>query len=112
MNSIFYFPRFLEITGSGLIYLCQPNVLKQTIPFTFTFIGRETIKTPAGEFKTIRAYINLEDPFLAKLFEPYERELVVWIEDSPRRLFVKGVYAGGGEAVVEEVSTIMEKGIE
>lgn len=49
---------------------------------------------------------------LTKLFAPYERELLVWIEDSPRRLFVKGVYAGGGEAVVEEISTIREKGME
>ncbi len=112
MNSIVYFPRFLDITGSGLVYLCQPNVLKQTIPFTFTFIGKETVKTPAGEFKTIKASINLEDPFLAKLFAPYERELLIWIEDSPRRLFIKGVYAGGGEVIIEEVSTIREKGME
>ena len=112
MNLITYICRFLDVTGPGIVYLCQPNVLREPIPFSFSFIGRETVRTPAGEFKTVKVAINIADPFLAKLLTPYAKELMIWIEDSPRMLFVKGVYAGGWTFMLEEVSNIKEMRME
>lgn len=110
-GAIFYIIRFFDITGPGIVYMCQPQFLKQPIPTTFTFLGKETVKTPAGEFKTFKVSMMVADPFLAKLMQPYTKESFMWLEESPRLLVVK-VETPGTKYILEEVSDICKKGME
>lgn len=100
---IFFIPRFLDITGPGIVYLCEPRALKQPIPISFRFLGRETVRTPAGEFKTLKISMVIADPFLSKLMQPMLRESYIWLEDSPRLLIVK-VSGLGADHILEEVT--------
>ena len=109
--TVFYTARFLDISSPGIAYLCWPQILKQPIPLSFIFLGRETVKTPAGEIKTIKVHWNVSDPFLAKLMQPYMNESFIWVEDSPRRLVVKAMNPSA-QLILEEVSTIKEKNME
>jgi hypothetical protein len=110
-NSTYYIVRFLDIIAPGLVYLCEPDFLKEALPVTFNFVGREIIQTPAGEFKTIKIALIPADPFMARLLQSYTREGFIWIEDSPRRLLVKAT-SPFGYSLIEEISTIRKKGME
>lgn len=111
LNSTYYIVRFLDVATPGIAYLCIPQIFKNPIPATFNYIGKEVIKTPAGVFNTVKFTLIPTDPFLAKLMESYTKQGIIWMEDSPRRLLVKAT-APTGYTIVEEVSTIREKGME
>ena len=108
-GALFYITRFLDITGPGIVYQCEPRFLKQPLPTSFKLIGRETVKTPAGEFKTFKVSMNIADPFLAKLVQPFTKDAFLWFEDYPRLLVVKVSGFGGAEYLLEEVSTIRKR---
>ncbi len=110
-NSTYYIVRFLDITVPGIAYLCVPQVFKNPIPVTFKSAGRETIETPAGEFNTIKYVLLMADPFLSKLMEPYLKQGMMWIEDSPRMLLIKAT-GPTGYTMVDEISTIQKKGMQ
>jgi hypothetical protein len=112
MSSMAYITRFLDITGPGVVYLCVPDFLKEPLPIRFSYLGREIVHTTAGDFKTIKATFVVADPFLGKLLSPYMKDLTMWIEDSPRMLFVKSCSSVMGEIVLEEVSDIHKKGLD
>ncbi len=107
---LFFAPRFLDVKGSGIIYICEPRGLKNPLPVFFRYIGKEKVKTPAGEFDTFKVSWIIADPFLAKLLQPYIKESFLWVEDSPRLLVVKTTGFNDTRYILEEVSTAGEKG--
>lgn len=107
---LFFAPRFLDVKGPGIIYICEPRGLKNPLPVFFRYIGKEKVKTPAGEFDTFKVSWIIADPFLAKLLQPYVKESFLWVEDSPRLLVVKITGFNDTRYILEEVSTVGAKG--
>ena len=99
--------RYLDLSGRGIVYGVYPTIVKEAVPISARFIGKETIEIPLGRFQTLKYGIGVTDPFLAQLLESYVKELVVWIEDSPRALVIK-TQAPGEANVLESISTWKE----
>ena len=83
LSGSFFAVRFMDIQNSGVFYFVVPEILKEPIPVTLRDMGKETIRTKAGVYKTTRIGLISTDPFLGRLMEPYSRDMLFWIQDSP-----------------------------
>ena len=99
--------RFLDISKPGIVYACKLDVMKEAIPIAFIPQKREVITTPAGTFHTVKIVFAIADPFLAKLSEPFLKELTLWVEDSPRAMMIQGINPAGDVYKVEEISNVL-----
>ena len=86
--------RFLDLKKPGIIMLVQPNIIKEAVPVSFVFKGKEEITTPAGKFHTQHYGFQISDPFMARLLESFTKEIELWIEDSERAFVIKAKYPG------------------
>jgi len=100
--------RFLDTQSKGVFYGIYPSVVKQAVPVTVRFLGKETVTTPAGVFPTIRLSVSVVDPFLANLLDNYIREMSIWIEDSPRALVIKSM-SPEDNYLLEKIDTWRDK---
>ncbi len=75
MSGTFLAARFMNFKGPGFFYFAVPEIVKEPIPVMYKIMGQETLKTPAGEFKTTKLSLKSADPFLGKLLEPYSKEM-------------------------------------
>ncbi len=97
--------RFLDITGPGIAIFVVPEIIKEPLPMTFRFIGREKITTKIGVFKTIKVGFIVSDTFLSRLMQPFTKETFVWLEDSDRRLVIK-MKSPNQEFILTEIGNI------
>jgi Protein of unknown function (DUF3108) len=82
LSSVYYI-RLLDLDRGEPIQLTV--VSKHTFPLSVLIQGRETIKTPAGTFKTIRVEPRSEsDGLIGK-----GRNLVLWLTDDERKMPVQ-----------------------
>jgi hypothetical protein len=100
--------RFLDITKPGILYAIAPAIIKEPLPVSCRILGKEKIKTSAGEFNTFKITIILSDPFLGELMDNYLKDSNLWIEDSARRLLVK-MQAAGIRMEIESISNVNKK---
>ncbi len=107
-SSIYFTLRFLDVRSPGVEYVIIPEVMKEPIPFSAVYLGKETIKTGAGSFDVIKAKMPMGDPFLGRLLDPMMGNAYSMIEDSDRRLVVKIGAADNGN-VLEEISNVNDK---
>lgn len=95
--------RYFDINSSGVFCIIEPHFLKNTIPCTLEFTGKEKITTNAGEFNTIKVKFIIKDPFIGALMSRFTKSMKIWIEDSPRKLIVKTT--GEYEVFIDTIST-------
>lgn len=81
--------RYLDLSGSGIIYGVYPTVVKEAVPVNVRMIKKEVLNTPLGKINTTKFGIGVTDQFLSQLLESYIKELYIWIEDAPRGLVIK-----------------------
>jgi hypothetical protein len=96
--------RYLDLSGRGIVYGVYPTIVKDAVPISARFIGRESLEIPLGTFNALKYGIGITDPFLAQLLESYVKEINIWIEDSPRGLVLK-TQAPDEVNILEEIST-------
>lgn len=76
-------------------YNLIPELTKQPIACTFKYLSTETLRVKGGIFRANKYAIILADPFLGRLIEPYFKNAIIFIEDSPGRLVLKSDIPGG-----------------
>ena len=83
--------RFMDIVKGGLFYVIIPPYIKEPLPCTIQILGRETVTTKAGSFKTLKLSFSISDPFLGRMIQVLNRQgsYFIWKEDSERGLLVK-----------------------
>ncbi len=89
ISGSFFALRFMETGKSGIFFFVVPEILKEPIPVSLVSMGHETLHTLSGDFHTVKIGLLSTDPFLGRLMEPYRKEMLFWVEDSPRRLLVR-----------------------
>jgi hypothetical protein len=97
--------RLIDPHSPGILYYVIPDFMKEPIPLTFRYDGKDTITTPAGTFRVNKLAVTMGDPFIGKLMAPFLKNLNLMIEDSDRRSPVKQQMAGS-ETVLEEISNV------
>ncbi len=72
---------------------------QQQFPLTAEVLGRDTVETPAGTFRCVKVKVRtgITGPFASK------RDLMLWLSDDPRHLFVR---ASADFAVGSVVATL------
>jgi hypothetical protein len=83
---VFIGARFLDRDSTGIVYLVEPQILKEPMPIRIKFLGREEIATKAGRFKTIKGTMLIADVFIGRLLDSYTKNMAVWIEESSGRV--------------------------
>jgi hypothetical protein len=96
--------RVLDLNSPGIIYVVEPQILREPIPGRVKQIGKEKITTPAGSFNTVKFGYAIADSFIGKLLDPMTKESYFWIEDSPRALIIKTVDPMGDSTQLENIS--------
>jgi hypothetical protein len=100
--------RIFGIANNGILYLIEPEILKDPISMSFDIKGREDIQTKAGIFHTVKVGMKVADPFLGKLLESYVNSMFVWVEDSNRALVVKIQDFDGVYMILEDIGVWKE----
>ncbi len=100
--------RFMDINSPGYMYTIIPQAIKEPMPFTYRFISKETLSIKPGKFQINKLNVIMADPFIAKLMEPFLKNLAFLIEDSDRRLLVKFETPMGYD-VLEDISNVIIK---
>ncbi len=93
--------RFMDIKKPGVLLLVQPGIIKEAVPVSFIYKGKEDITTIAGKFHTLKYNFQIADPFMGKLLENYVKYSSIWIEDSERALLIKVTYPGATSEIEE-----------
>jgi len=100
--------RFMDASRGGILYIVEPNYVKDPVPAYFRVVGKEVLETKAGKFNTIKVGFSTSDPFLGSLLNSYTSEIFFWVEDSARALVVK-TQIENNVNLIEEISTWRNK---
>ena len=79
--------RFVDLGSPGIYYLVIPQ-LKFPIAMHMKAGEKKDVTVTAGTFKVIRSTPSMGNSLIGKLLEPAFKNRSIWIEDSPRRLFI------------------------
>ncbi len=97
--------RLIDPKSPGIIYFVMPDFMKDPLSISLRLGKKETVKVKAGTFSVNEVIMIAADRFIAKLAEPFLKNSSYWVEDSDRRLIVKG--QGLGEDIqLEEISNV------
>ncbi len=106
--SMYYALCFLDYRSGGIMYLVNAAFFKDPMPLSFRLISKENLTTKAGIFGALKMKMTVPDPFLSRLLGPVLEGSSIWIEDSDRRLLLKGELSGD-TGVLEDISNINSK---
>jgi len=81
--------RILDPLKTGVFYVLSPQALKDPIPATEKFLGRQIITNKAGTFSTIKVGGIIADPFLAKLLADFSSRFFIWVDESPSSSMIR-----------------------